>query len=198
MFRCLINFELIFVHGVFSESCSVMSDSLWLHGLYSPWNSPGQNTEMGSLCLLQGIFPTQGSNPGLLHCRRILHQLSHKGSPRVLEWVACPFFRGSSRPRNWTRVSWNAGGFFTNWAIREAHMVLVGRDLTLFLCTWIYSCPRTFWLKVCSSSHQMILAPLLKIKVMLIINVGFISGLWILFHWSVCLFLYCYQTSWLL
>ena len=46
---------------------------------YSPWNSPGQNTRVGSLCLLQGIVPTQGSNPGLLHCRRILYQLSHKG-----------------------------------------------------------------------------------------------------------------------
>ena len=64
-----------------SESCSVMSNSLWPHGLYSPWNSPGQNTGVGSLSLLQGIFPTQGSNPGLPHCRRILYQLSHKGSP---------------------------------------------------------------------------------------------------------------------
>ena len=59
---------------------SVMSDSLWPHGLYSPWNSPGQNIGMGSLSLLQGIFPTRGSNPGLPHCRRILYQLSHKGS----------------------------------------------------------------------------------------------------------------------
>ena len=50
------------------------------HGPYSPWNSPGQNTGVGSLSLLQGIFPTQGSNPGLLHCRQILYQLSHKGS----------------------------------------------------------------------------------------------------------------------
>ena len=64
-----------------SESCSVSSDSLWLHALYSPWNFPGQNTGVGSLSLLQGIFPTQGSNPGLLHCRRILYQLSHKGNP---------------------------------------------------------------------------------------------------------------------
>ena len=47
-----------------SESCSVVSDSLWAHGLYSPWNSPGQDTGVGSLSLLQGIFPTQGSNPG--------------------------------------------------------------------------------------------------------------------------------------
>ena len=53
------------------------------NGLYSPWNSPGQNTWVGSLSLLQGIFPTQGLNPGLLHCRWILYQLSHKGSPTV-------------------------------------------------------------------------------------------------------------------
>ena len=53
--------------------------------------SPGQNTGVGSLSLLQGIFPTQGSSPGLPHCRQILYQLSHKGSPRILEWVAHPF-----------------------------------------------------------------------------------------------------------
>ena len=57
-----------------------MSDSLRPHGLYSPWNSLGQNTGVGSLSLLQGIFPTQGSNPGLPYCRRIPYQLSHKGS----------------------------------------------------------------------------------------------------------------------
>ena len=42
-----------------------MSNSLQPHGLYSPWNSSGQNTGVGGLSLLQGIFPTQGSNPGL-------------------------------------------------------------------------------------------------------------------------------------
>ena len=62
-----------------SKSRSVESNSLHPHGLYSPWNSPGQNTGVGSLSLLQGIFPTQGWNPGLLHCRWILFQLSHKG-----------------------------------------------------------------------------------------------------------------------
>ena len=77
-------------------SCSVVSDSLQPHGLYSLWNSPGLNTGVGSLSLLQGIFPTQGSNPGLPHFRRILYQLSHKGSPRILEWVAYPFSRGTS------------------------------------------------------------------------------------------------------
>ena len=60
-----------------------MSHSLRLHGLYSPWNSPGQNTGVGSLSLVQGIFPTQGSNPTLPLCRRILYQLSQKGSPRI-------------------------------------------------------------------------------------------------------------------
>ena len=64
-----------------SESHSVVSNSLQPHGLYSPWNSPGQNTGVGSLSLLQGIFPTQESNSGLLHCRRILYQMSHQGSP---------------------------------------------------------------------------------------------------------------------
>ena len=64
------------------------------HGLYSPWNSPGQNTGVGSLSLLQGIFPTHGLNPGLPHCRTILYQMSHKGSPRILEWVAFSFSRG--------------------------------------------------------------------------------------------------------
>ena len=79
-----------------SESRSVISNSSKPHELYSPWHSPGQNTGVGSLSLLQGIFPTQRSNSGLLHCRQILYQLSHKGSPRILEWVAYPFSRGSS------------------------------------------------------------------------------------------------------
>ena len=64
-----------------SESHSVVSDSLQPQGLYSPWDSPGQNTGVRSLSLLQGIFPTQGSNPGFPHCRRILYQLSHQGRP---------------------------------------------------------------------------------------------------------------------
>ena len=73
-----------------SESRSVMSDSLPSHGLYSPWNSAGQNTGVGSLSLLQGIFPTQGSTPGLPH--QSLYQLSHKRSP-------LPISRGSSNQR---------------------------------------------------------------------------------------------------
>ena len=91
------------------------------HGLYSSWNSPGQNTGVGNFSLLQGNFPSQGSNPGLPHCRQILYQLSHKGSPKILEWVAYPFSRGSSQTRSWTWVSCIAGGFFTIWATRETH-----------------------------------------------------------------------------
>ena len=64
------------------QSCPTLCDPMDCIGilLYSPWNSPGQNAGVGSLSLLQGIFPTQGSNPGLPHCRWILYQLSHKGS----------------------------------------------------------------------------------------------------------------------
>ena len=116
-----------------SESCSLMSNSLQPHGVYSLWNSPGQNTGVGSLSLLQGIFPNQGSNPGLPHCRQIHYQLNHQGSPRILEWVAYHFSSGSSRPRNRNGVSCIAGGFFTNWAIREAslpdHLTCLLRNL---------------------------------------------------------------------
>ena len=97
-----------------------MFDSLQPHVLYSSWNSPGQNTGVGSHSLLQGIFPTQGLNPGLPLCRQILYQLSHQGSLRILEWVAYPFSGGSSLRRNKPGVTCIAGRFFTNWAMREA------------------------------------------------------------------------------
>ena len=66
--------------AVSGESCSVVSDSLWPHGLYSPRNSPGQNTGVGRLSLLQRTFLNQELNQGLLHCRQILYQLSYEGS----------------------------------------------------------------------------------------------------------------------
>ena len=90
-----------------------MSDSLQL---YSPWNSPGQNIGVGSHSLLQGIFPTQGPNLGLLHRRQILHQLSHQGNSRILEWTAYPSSSRSSWSRNRTGVSCIASRFFTSWA----------------------------------------------------------------------------------
>ena len=99
-----------------SLSCVRLFATSWT---VQSWNSLGKNTGVGSLSLLQEIFPTPGSNPGLLHSRWILYQLSHKGSPRIQEWVVYPFFRGSSWSRSRTRVSSIAGRFFTNWAIKE-------------------------------------------------------------------------------
>ena len=90
-----------------------MSDSI-VHGI-----PQARILEWVSLSLLQGIFPTQGLNPGLPNCRLILYQLSHQGSPRILEWVAYAFSRGSSWPRNQTGVSCVTGRFFTNWAVRK-------------------------------------------------------------------------------
>ena len=109
-------------------------------------DSPGQKTGMGCHALLQGIFPTQGLDPGLPHCRQILYWLGHQESEvtqscqtlcdpvncsppgssihgilqaRVLEWVASSFSRGSSQPTDWTQVSLIAGRRFNLWA-REA------------------------------------------------------------------------------
>ena len=87
-----------------------MSDSLQPHGLYSQWNSLGQNIGVGSLSLLQGIFPSQGSNPGLPLCRWILYQLNHKGSPKskllsCVRFFAIPWTIQSmefSRPEYWS------------------------------------------------------------------------------------------------
>ena len=65
-----------------AQSCLTLCDPMD----YTAWNSPGQNTGVGSLSLLQGIFPTQGSNPGLQHCKKILYQLSHQGSLKLGQW----------------------------------------------------------------------------------------------------------------
>ena len=89
-------------------------------GLSVHGNSPGKNTGMGCHALLQGIFPAQGSNPDLPHCRWILYHLNHQGSSRILEWVAYPFSR--VRSRSWIRVSLiaNSSGLFARWATTEA------------------------------------------------------------------------------
>ena len=102
-----------------AQSCLTLCNPMdyTVHG-----NSLGQNTGVSSLSLLQGIFLTQELNQGLLHCGWILYQLSHKGSPRILKWVAHPFSSGSSSPRNQTGVSCIAGGFFTSWE-RQANRI---------------------------------------------------------------------------
>ena len=126
-------------------SHSVVCNSLWLHRLQPGssvhGDSPGKNTGVGCHTLLQRIFPTQGLNLGLPHFRQFLYHLSHQGSPRILEWVTYPFSRGSSRPRNQTRVSRIAEGFFTSWATREARVcVCVYRDLLLGVDSHNYGC----------------------------------------------------------
>ena len=98
------------------QSCPTLCDTLD----QSSRNSSGQNTIVDNHSLLQGDLPNPGSNPGLLHYGPILYQLSHKRSPRILEWVTYPFSSGPSWPMNRTEVSCIAGRFFTNWAIREA------------------------------------------------------------------------------
>ena len=105
-----------------AQSCLTLCDPMdcsppgsSVHGDFS-----GKSTETGCHALLQGIFLTQRSDPGLLHCKWIVYCLSHQGSPRILEWVAHPFSRGTSRPRNWTGVSCIAGGFFASLATQEA------------------------------------------------------------------------------
>ena len=119
-----------------------MFDSLRPCGLYSLWNSPGQNTGVGSFSLLQEIFPTQVLNPSLPHCRQILYQLSQKGSPKVkvaqlcltlcdpMDHMVCgilqarvgslSLLQGSSQSRDWTQVSHIAGRFFSRWATKKA------------------------------------------------------------------------------
>ena len=90
--------------------------------LVMPWNFSGQNTEVGNLSLLQGVFPTQGSNPGLPHCRLIEPQ----GKPKNTEvGVPYPLSSGYSWPRNWTRSPALQTDSLANWAIREAHKLVV-------------------------------------------------------------------------
>ena len=112
-------FQEIFPTQGSNRSLALKADSLSAE----PQGKP-KNTGVGSLSLFQQIFLTQKSNRGLLHCRWILYQLNYEGSPRIPEWVAYPFSRGSSQLQNWTGVSCIAGGFFTNWAIREAPLGL--------------------------------------------------------------------------
>ena len=99
-----------------AQSCPTLYDPMdcrssgsSVHG-----DSPGKNIGGGCHAFLQEIFPTHRSNPGIPHCRHILYHLSHQRSPRMLVWVIYPFFRGTSLPRNQTRISCIAGGFFTS------------------------------------------------------------------------------------
>ena len=118
------------VHAKWLQSCLTVLDSMdrSLPGSSVHEDSPGKNTGVDCHALLQGIFPIQGSNPGLPHCRWILYCVSYQGGPRILEWVVYPFSRGSSQPRNRAGLSCTAGIFFTSRAIREAPPISIKRD----------------------------------------------------------------------
>ena len=99
-----------------AQSCPTLCNSMdySMPGSSIHGDSPGKSTTgVGCHALLQGIFPIQGLNPDLPHCRQILYCLSLQGSPRIPEWVAYPFSRGTFQPRNRIRVTCLAGGFFT-------------------------------------------------------------------------------------
>ena len=98
--------------------CNLMDCSLPDFSVHGDF--PGKNTGVCGHALPQGIFPTQGLNPGLPHCKKILYHLSHQESSRILEWVAMPSSRGSSQPRNRMGLPCITGGFLTSWATREA------------------------------------------------------------------------------
>ena len=104
--------------------CSLPDSSV--HG-----DSPGRNTGVGRHALLQRIFPTHGSNPGLPHCRQILLSSEPSGKPKNIGVGGYPFSRESSQPKNWTRVSCITGRFFTSWTIRDLDSILKSRDITL-------------------------------------------------------------------
>ena len=107
LLRIILPLFIIDVLCLVAQSCPTLCDPMdcsppgsSVHGDF-----PGKNTGVGLYAFLQGIFPTQGWNPGLPHCKWIFYYLSHQGSPRILEWVAYPFSRGFSQPRNriWRR-----------------------------------------------------------------------------------------------
>ena len=102
-----------------SESCSVVSGSLRPHELYVPLNFPGQNIGVGSLSLLQGIFPIQGSNPGLLHCRHSL-PAEPLGKPKNTGVGSHALLQGIFPTQGSITGLLHQGWFFTFWAAREA------------------------------------------------------------------------------
>ena len=126
-----------------SERHSVMSDSLRPHGPYSSSNSPGQNTGLGSLSLLQGIFPTLGLNPGLPNCRQILYQLSHKVSSKnagvdslsLLQWIFL------TQEKNWDLLHCRQILYQLNYEGRIQHKFYLENNHLMSLlefnyCTW--------------------------------------------------------------
>ena len=115
LFTCCQTYPILSISCGINDACLVIECAMHLVAQscptlcypldYSPPGSSvhgdfsGKSTGVGCHALLQGVFPTQGSNPGLPHCRWVLYRLSHRGRPRILEWVAYPFSRGFPDPR---------------------------------------------------------------------------------------------------
>ena len=97
-----------------TQSCSTLCYPME----YSPWNSLSQNTGVGSLSLLQGIFPTQGSNPGLPWADSL--PAEPQGKPKNSGVGSLSLLQQIFLTQESTRISYIVGGFFINWAIREA------------------------------------------------------------------------------
>ena len=117
--------RILFLLCNWSESHSVLSDSLWPQRLHCPWNSAGQNIGVGSHFVLQGIFPTQGLNPGLLHRRQILYQLSHQGSPWYNPWVREILWRRKWQPTTvilpGKSCGWRSLLGYSSWGCKESY-----------------------------------------------------------------------------
>ena len=161
-----------------NESHSVMSDSLWPQGLYSPWTSLGQNTGVGSLSLLQEIFPTQGLNQGLPHCRRILYHLGHReahievsiiysnSSERLWEIDIFSFLQFHGKPLPFEAVSTRVEiGVFSFWGVEGGvdyfWVSLVAqtvKNLPTMQETWVRSLGQEDPLEKGMATHSSILA----------------------------------------
>ena len=118
-----------------------MSNSLWPHGLSSPWNSPGsglENTGVVSHSLLQGIFQTQGLNPGLPHCRQILYQLSHQWSQKNTGVACHALLQGIFSTQGPNPGLQHSGRSFIDWATRESQ-----RKWKSLSCIWLVVTPWT-------------------------------------------------------
>ena len=116
-----------------AQSCPTLQP----HGLHParflcPWRFSRQGYWSGLRCPPQGIFPAEGLNPCLQHCRMTLYHLSHQGSPRILEWKAYPFSRGSSQPRNWTGISLQADSLPAELLGKERKETLIHKLLFIF------------------------------------------------------------------
>ena len=89
------------VKGLAAQSCPAFCDPIDCTRLLCPWNSLGKNAGVGCHSLLQGIFPTQGPNLGLLHCKQILYHLNHHGSSHVMIWQSFKIYETQVRSLGW-------------------------------------------------------------------------------------------------